>query len=529
MLLARYMAEALDPFDDRIYTTGSVVHLGGDFSAGEPETAYKVSTVWRAVNVLAAAVAVLPVSVFRRLPKGKETARDVPLHNRLRLMPNRMQTSFRWRHHLMGHVVLGGNYYAQKIMVGSEIQQLWPLDPARMRVENLRGDGTIEYVYTKKNGQREPLTQEQILHVRGFSLDGIVGVSVFDVMRDLVSQALAAQRQRTVFLRNELRPSATVSHPKELKPESRESLEKSLQSAFGGPTKAGRIVVLDENMELKAFSISSRDAQFIESEGFRVEEFLRFVGVPGVLVGHADKTATYASAEAFFQSFKDHNVFPWTRNIEQELTVSLLGGDQDELFVEFNLDAMLRPDSTARATFYRALVELGIYTRNEVRELENRNPLPGLDEPLTPKNMDVTGAEKDTSPAPAPRRAPPPPDGDEEGQDGDEDGRRSRRVSLILKGAVTRILRKENLAIVGGAGKKGAADRYASDPAGWKRWVRDFYEEHARLVSEVLAIEPAAAEKYCARRRDVVLEGGLLAMPDERSRGAELEHLALEE
>jgi HK97 family phage portal protein len=552
MLLARYLSAALDPFDDRAWTRGPVVHMeGGVVASGE---GYKVATVWRAVNVLAASVAVLPVSVFRRLdPRGKEQARDHPLHNLLRLMPNRMQTSYRWRHQMMGHVVLTGNYYAHKVMAGEQLLQLWPLDPERMRVENVRRDGTIDYVYTKRNGQPEPLTQDDVLHVRGFSHDGIVGISVIEAMRELTAQAIAAQRQRTAFLRNELRPSATITHPKELQPASRESLEKSLQAAFGGPNKAGRLVLLDEAMEIKPFSISSRDAQFVESENFRVAEFLRFIGVPGVLVGYADKTATYASAEAFFQSFKDHNVFPWTRNIEQELTVSLLGGDQDETFVEFNLDAMLRPDSAARSSFYRVMVELGIYTRNEVREFENKNPLPGLDEPLTPKNMDVAGAE----PQPARRRPAPPPDDEDEDEDEDDeddegeqdDERRNgggksparsvapppvytvariARAGRVVRAAVLRILRKERLAIAGGPGKKGAAERFAADPQGWNAWLGEFYSEHVQLVREVLAIDAAAAESYCVRQCEAVLNRGVAAIEDEASRGAELERLALE-
>ena len=503
MFLARYLAGflGLDPGGDRGFRSGAVVYREGQLVGGA--SAYKVPTVWRAVNVLAAAVATLPINVFRRLePRGKEVAKDVALHRLLRLSPNAMQTSFTWRQQLMGHAVLGGNYYAQKVKRDREIVQIFPLDPDRMQIVNLRGDGTLEYLYTLRNGEPKHMTQDDVLHVRGFTHDGVRGISVLELMNQLVNQALTSQRHQTNFLRNELRPSATVSHPGELKPAGRESLEGSLQKAFGGPTQSGRLVVLDEGMELKPYSISARDAQFIQGEVFRVEEFLRFIGVPGVLVGHADKTAAYASAEAFFRSFKDHNLFPWTRNIEQELTVSLFGREQDELFVEFNLDAFLRPDSEARANFYRTLVELGILTRNEVRELENRNALEGLDEPLTPLNMgrEVPSAAVVEALVTALR----PTGLLQAGQ-----GREVEQLRAIAHETTAALVRKEVRRFTGEGMRQAPAARFAKDPEGWQRYVAEFYREHSRLIATRLRVPEALARRYCDEQKSALLEGGL--------------------
>ena len=521
MLLARSLF-ALDPFDDRLYTPSPVVVMDPGTVGGD--AALKIPTVFRAVNVLAAAVATLPVDVYRYVDrahpeKGKEVAMSEPWRRKLRRKPNRMQTSFRYRHHMVGHLILGGNYYAHKVgLPGAPPDQLWPLDPARMQPIDLEADGSLVYRYTKRSGEPAILYQDELLHVRGFSRDGMLGVSVPDLMRDMTQLALANRAQRTSFVKNEMRPSVVIKHPGELGETGRAVLQKGFKKAFGGPRRAGEVLVLDEGMELTPFGVTSKDAQYIESEHFLIEEFLRMVGVPGVMVGHADKTATFASAEQFFQSFADHCVFPIIANIEQELTLALFGDDEEEdLFVEFNLNGLMRPDSAARAAFYRAMVELGILTRNEVRALENRNPLPGLDEPLTPKNMGGAqpgGGDPPPPPTPARRPAPAPskPAEDEEA--------RSRAHAIVLE-AAARLVRKEIAALQ-------TLAKRTPGPT-WSAEVGAFYERHAELLVEALKLPLMAARVYCDRQqseatRDMAIAGVWL-----QERPAQLAELAIGE
>jgi HK97 family phage portal protein len=528
-LLARYLSAgypSLSSSDPRAWTPGSVIHM--DALSGSTEAALKVSVVWRAINVLSAAVAMLPINIYRQLEdgKGREVDKSNPWRAPLRLRPNRLQTSFRWRMHLVGQVLLAGNYYAE---IRRE-RQLWPLDASRMRVLEVRPDGGLRYEYTQRTGRAVPLEQEQLLHIRGFSRDGIVGVGVLDLMRDAVAQKTMAQRARTAAFRNGLRPSVVIKHPGELGDSGRDNLVAGFKRAYGGPDKAGETMVLDEGMTIEEFSLSARDAQFIEGEHFLVEEFLRFCGgVPGVLVGYADKTATYASAEAFFQAFATHVVAPLTKNIEQELTTALFPDEAGDVTVEMSLEGLLRGDSAARATFYRTMIELGIYTRNEVRAMENRNPLPGLDEPLTPLNMD-RGSRPEPAP-PAPRRpAAPPPDDSRE--DDDEDAAsRETRLRALARSAAASVVRREVLAIAGDARRKGAAQRFAADPAGWQAWLARFYrEEHPPRVASALLVDAAAAARYCEAQLAAVLQGGVAAVTAwEETRVPLLERLALGE
>lgn len=520
-LLARWWA-AGNAFESRLWPglDGSVYSS----EAGESVSATRalsISTVYRAVNVLAAAVAVLPLDVYEPLPRGKRVAEGDKTRRLLRRRPNRLQTSFRWRHHLVGHVLLGGNYYAQKVRdADGNIVQLFPISPDRIELKEVGAGGEPVYEYRKEGAAPALLGARDVLHVRGFSLDGARGVSVLELMREHVGQGIAAQRQRSNFVRRELRPSVVVKHPAPLTPVAEANIIAGYQKSHGGPGNVGGVFVLGEGADVAPFQMSNRDAQWVEGESFRVEDFLRFLGVPGVLVGHADKTATYASAESFFQSFVTHSVWPITGNLEDELSIGLYDDEGDEdRFVEFNLSAMMRPDSTARSAFYRAMVELGILTRNEVRALENRNPLDGLDEPLTPSNMTVgTEPEPEPEPAPAPP-APATPPADEE----------KARALGIVRAAAARVVRREVMHLAGGGAERGLAARFAGDPTGWRKAVTKFYgAEHADFARSVLGLPPAVAARYCSEQAASVLAGGVGVVATwEADRVPYLERLAL--
>jgi hypothetical protein len=111
------------------------------------------------------------------------------------------------------------------------------------------------------------------------------------------------------------------------------------------------------------------------------------------MVGYSDKTATFASAEAFFLAHVVHSLAPWIENWQQVMARDLFP-DEDDISAEFSVQGLLRGDHKTRAEFYASGIVQGYFTRNEVRGWENLNPLPGLDEPLIPLNLG-TQAERD--------------------------------------------------------------------------------------------------------------------------------------
>jgi hypothetical protein len=242
---------------------------------------------------------------------------------------------------------------------------------------------------------------------------------------------------------------------------------------------------------------------------------LRFLGVPGVVVGYqGDKAATYASADAFFEKGGvKHCILPLVTNMEQrdELTLLVRG---DPHYIKRNLDVLQRANTKDR---FASLVQATggpFMAVNEARAIEDMNPDPNpdFDQVRWPANVagkDTPTDPTPTDPSPAPkRRKPEPPPADEE----DAAAALAPRGAQFAIDAAARVLRREVAAVRGVKGSVGLAGKFAKDPAGWEKAVRAFYQEHAAHVAEVLHLTRDAAAAYVAGQRDELLAGGVGVM-----------------
>jgi hypothetical protein len=143
--------------------------------------------------------------------------------------------------------------------------------------------------------------------------------------------------------------------------------------------------------------MGNRDSQFLETRQFQVQEIARIFRVPCILIGHPDNASTYASAEQFMLSFVTHTIRPWATRIEQSINKYLLSESDRKAgyYAEFKLDALLRGDTVSRYTAYSSALTNMWMTRNEVRSLENLDPVEGGDQF---ENPNTTAPEEPTAP-----------------------------------------------------------------------------------------------------------------------------------
>lgn len=496
------------PLDDRWYT--SIGGMRADSGATVvPEAALSIAVVYRAINVLAHAVASVPLVIYRRLPdEGKERAREHPQYDLLHDRPNPWMTSFRWRHLVETQAILYGNHYSEIVPGRGGIGALVPLPPDGTRVVDQLADGRLVYLTRTRlsGGQWGPerrLIQDYVFHRRGFSLDGYVGLPLSKFAKNAMGLALSAERHGSMFLRRGATMRGYLSSPVAMDENARREREKEWNRQYGGEAGVGGTPIITGGVEFKSISQDNSKSQWIEARTFQLGELLRFLGVPGVLCGHADNTTTYASAEQQFLHFVTYTVMPATVSFAAELNGSVVT-DTPEYFADFRLEGLLRGDISTRYTAHQLAIQGGWKTRNEVRLEENYNRGPkALDEFLEPLNMAVAGEREDDDPddpAPAPGRQPPPPPPGRDDEDDEDDA--SAQLATIARRTVERLARREAVAIAGGGGKMGAARRFAGNSAGWRAWLMAFYAEHASLVAGDLGIDAAAARAYCDAQRD---------------------------
>ncbi|WP_121331644.1 phage portal protein [Pseudomonas aeruginosa] len=343
------------------------------------DKALQLSTVWACVRLLSESVSTLPLKLYRRLPDGsREQAKDHPLFRLLCRTPNAEMTPQRFMLMVVASICLRGNAFVEKKMIGTRVVALVPLLPQYMRVKR-EDSGRLKYTYTE-NGVERVIPEKNLMHIRGFGLDGVCGMLPVTMGREIFGSAMSAEEAAAKVFAQGMQASGILSGDTTLTPKQREDLRASL-TAFMGSQNAGKIMVAEAGLKYQGITMNPEAAQMLESRSFNVEEMCRWFRVPPFMVGHMDKQSSWSSSvEAQNLHFLTNSLRPLLVNIEQEITRCLIGeADADEFFAEFAVEGLLRADSTARAAWYNTALQNGWMSRNEVRRLENLPPIEGGD------------------------------------------------------------------------------------------------------------------------------------------------------
>lgn len=360
--------------------------LFGRTTSGKPvneRTAMQTTAVYACVRILAEAVASLPLHVYEYQDDGgKKLVHDHPLYYLLHDEPNPEMTSFVFRETLMSHLLIWGNAYAQIIRDGAgRVIGLYPLLPDKMEVQ--RDDrGNIYYVYSR-NSDENPmfkeygnikLKAEDVLHIPGLGFDGLIGYSTIAMAKNAVGMTLACEEYGASFFANGANPGGVLEHPGVLKDPSK--VRESWNSVYRGVSNAHKIAVLEEGMKYQQIGIPPEEAQFLETRKFQINEIARLYRIPPHMVGDLDKSS-FSNIEQQSLEFVKYTLDPWVIRWEQSLQRSLLlPGEKGKYFIKLNVDGLLRGDYQSRMNGYAVGRQNGWFSANDIREMENMNPIP---------------------------------------------------------------------------------------------------------------------------------------------------------
>lgn len=352
----------------------------GTSSSGKVVTADKaiqLSAVWACVRLLSESISTLPLKIYERQADGsRKLAQGNQVYQVLCRKPNLEMTPSRFMLMLVASLCLRGNAFIEKLFIGKKLVSLVPLLPQNMVVKRL-DTGRLEYTYTE-NGKQRVIPEKNLMHIRGFGLDGVCGMMPMMAGRDVIGAAMAVEESAAKIFENGLQSSGFLSAEQALDKDQRERLRGYMQ-AFTGSKNAGKIMVLEGGLKYQNVTMNPEAAQMLESRSFSIEEICRWFRVPPFMVGHTTKQSSWASSlEGMNLQFLTHTLRPLLVNIEQEISRCLLGGEED-LFAEFSVEGLLRADSAGRAAYYTSALQNGWMSRNDVRRLENMPPIEGGD------------------------------------------------------------------------------------------------------------------------------------------------------
>lgn len=358
--------------------------LFGRTTSGKPvneRTAMQTTAVYACVRILAETVASLPLHVYEYKDGGKELVHDHPLYYLLHDEPNPEMTSFVFRETLMSHLLIWGNAYAQIVRDGSgRVLGLYPLLPNKMDVDR-DNRGRIYYVYSRDTNENPmfkdygdiKLRAEDVLHIPGLGFDGLIGYSPIAMAKNAVGMTLACEEYGASFFANGANPGGVLEHPGVLKDPSK--VRESWNSVYRGTNNAHKIAVLEEGMKYQQIGIPPEEAQFLETRKFQINEIARLYRIPPHMVGDLEKSS-FSNIEQQSLEFVKYTLDPWVIRWEQALQKALLlSGEKNKYSIKLNVDGLLRGDYQSRMNGYATGRQNGWFSANDIREMENMNPI----------------------------------------------------------------------------------------------------------------------------------------------------------
>lgn len=352
----------------------------------------------RCISVIAENLASVPLKVYRKTADGgREAATDHPLYAVLHDQASATLTAFEAREWLLASALTYGNGYAKIERNGrGQVTGLSPLVAGSVTVEKLT-TGRLRYKYAKSDGGTETLLQDDVLHVRYRTKDGILGMSPIQIASAAFGLALAQQDQAGAAAENAFRPAGALVFPDKLAagtgPGSKENVITKFKERFLGQLKANEVMVLDGGAKFETFQFSAKDSEFLESRKLSNLDICRVYGVPPSVAGITDD-ATYSNIGEESRALVMRCLAPWAKRVEMAMTIQLLSPEaRKTLFIEHDLAGLMRGDLTARYSAYRIGREGGWLNVNTIRAFENLSNIGADGETyVQPLNMGLVGA-----------------------------------------------------------------------------------------------------------------------------------------
>lgn len=528
----------------------------------DEDKALNYSAFWCGVNMIATQIASLPLEVYRRITGGKEKATDHSNYDILHGRPSSESGKQNFWESRVGQEVSWGNGYAEidRTRDGQTVGELQPVRADRvtpMRVADkdvgrpLIGfdgrtraaqKGMLVYVITDSHGSETLFHHMRIFHIAGFGFDGVQGYSVVRRAKETIGGGLAGDMHYNKILGSRAIPAGILTLGAPLKGQKKEKLKKDWDAQFGNISGRQGIAVLEGDGKFHQLLMSPADQQLLESRRFSIEEVARWLLMPVSKLRDITNSKTRSNMEEEGRSFVTDTLRPHAKRIEEECNYKLFTKEERKVyFVEFNFDGLLSGDTKARSESHSKAVGGPWLTQNEVRAIENKNPVPGGDNVLVPLNMatmdndgmiivpdkgdDKDGDSKDAGdkskgvngkkPAAEKRsraaavetavaRQVGDPVVDQVEKAADDFGVQIDLLSPLLGNARERVHRKEQARI-----KQGRKRLETKGEQAFLEWAAEFYDDHASFVVEAVA---PVFQSAMARLR---LSAGLAASDDE--------------
>ena len=349
----------------------------GDFESSSGvnvnvDTALGIPAVWSAVNFLSGTIASLPLNVYQKTESGREKY-EGRISGILHDVVNDGMSSFEWRKYMFEQVLTGGRSvtYIERNGKG-EVVNLYPIDPTDVRVEVIGGRKTYR-LDARVYEARDVIDIPFMLKANGVDVRGPIATN-----RDAIGMAIAASRYGSKAFQSGGIPPVVLQGPFQSGAAAQRASEDVANTTAKLAREGRPVMALPLGHEMKQIGFNPEQMQLIELQRFSIEQVARIYSLPPVFL--QDLThGTFSNVEQQDLHFVKHTIRRWIEQTEAELNLKLFGRTTN-LYVEFNVDGLLRGDIKSRMEAHATSIQNAIRTPNEVRDIENMPPMDNGDD-----------------------------------------------------------------------------------------------------------------------------------------------------
>ncbi len=421
------------------------------------ETAQKYSALYAGVGVIAETIALLPWHTYEREGENRRRRTSNQVSRILNVAPTDELTAGVFRETIISHAILWGNGYAWiEKDVGGRARGLHLITPDRVTPKRNEA-GRIVYEVRNDSGGNSLFPSEEIFHVRGRGFDGIMGYSLVWLAARSLGLAISTEEFGADMYTNGVFGSGVLEHPGRLGDDAHNRLKKDFDTNHVGQGRRHRPIILEGGMQWKQTAISPEDAQLLQAREMNVNEIARWLRLPPHKLGDL-RRSTFTNIEHQSREFVGDAILPWTQRLEQEANVKLLR--RQNAYTKLDVNGLMRGDSQAQAEYFQKLAGIGVYTINEIRALQDQDPIgPDGDKRLVPMNMTTIErvGEEEQQQAAAPVQEL-------------TEAQQAAHVRAITN-VIDRSYRKQRHRAVS------AVKRYRDDREGFSEWLNTFHSD----------------------------------------------------
>jgi len=380
------------------YASGSAISVSTD-------SAMSFAAVFAAIRILSESVAQLPIQLCERDANGDKTIRnDHPLYNLIHRKPNGYMTTYIFMQKIITDLCTNGNSYVQIVRNNTaQPLELLPLQADQMSVKQI--DGKYFYQYSGGNSGQTIFEADDLLHFKGLTTDGLIGLSPIDTCANSIGWGLSLEKYGNTYFQNGAKVSGVLQTDRSLSTEAVDRLRNSFNANYSNIGDSNKTLILEEGLKFSVISLSNEASQFLVSRQFSIEEIARIFNLPPHLLRDLSKSS-FSNIQEQSREFVQYSLMPYLKMIESEINGKLFKQTEiGKIFVEFNVNALLRGNPKDRSEYYRTMLNIGAMSINEIRQKENLNAIEEGDNLFMQMNMTtltniVEGQPVEEAPAP---------------------------------------------------------------------------------------------------------------------------------